>query len=268
MVCASNDKLVELMGNERPWRLVDVYDSATGRYFSPQPNPSWKEAIKQGYLQMAPGASESRFDAVWPRIWELTEFPHDPNELIAILDTGVLAHHPLLKDCISQVVDFSGEGGEDLNGHGTMCALLARMAMCGVPRGRFLILKVVGGDGRGTQDNLIRALGWMREFNRRGEARIVAASMSLGVYNRKWLVLGCDGTCALCRTAEETSREIPLFIAAGNMRGKTACPARAAFLPSKPNIIAFGRADEATSGTGTNYGIASPAELIELRPLK
>jgi hypothetical protein len=54
--------------------------------------------------------------------------------------------------------------------------------------------KVAGADGRGTQDNLNRALGWMREFNRRGEARIMIANISVGAYNRKWLVLGCDGT--------------------------------------------------------------------------
>jgi hypothetical protein len=260
---------IEIMGKEAPWgRLADFYNAATGSYFFLAPEPHTREILKQGYLQMVPGASEARFDATWPMIWELTEFPHDQNEIIAILDTGVLTSHPLMQGCIREVVDFTGEGGEDRNGHGTFVALRARTAMPGVPLGRFLILKVVGADGRGTQDNLIRALGWMREFNRRGDARIVVANMSLGVYNRKWLVLGCDGTCALCRTAEETSREIPLFITAGNMRGKTACPARAAFLPSKPNIIAFGRADEATSGTGTHHGMGSPAELLELRPLK
>jgi hypothetical protein len=217
---------------------------------------------------MVPSASEARFDATWPMIWELTEFPHDPNEIIAILDTGVLTSHPLLRGCIREVVDFTGEGGEDRNGHGTFAALVARTAMPGIPLGRFLILKVAGADGRGTQDNLIRALGWMREFNRRGEARIMIANISVGAYNRKWLVLGCDGSCALCRTAEETSREIPLFVAAGNVPGKTACPARAAFLPSKPHIIAFGRGDEATSGIATHYSIASPAALLEFRPLK
>jgi subtilisin family serine protease len=118
----------------------------------------------------------------------LTEFPNDPNALIAILDTGVLANHPLLQGCIREVVDFTGEGGEDRNGHGTSAALLARVMIPGMPRGRFLILKVAGADGRGAQDNLLRALGWMREFNRHGETRIMTASISLGVYNRKWLV--------------------------------------------------------------------------------
>ena len=139
---ASDTEPIEIMGNERPWRLVDLYDETTGRYFSPSPRPLAKDALRQGYLRMVPGASEARFDAIWPRIWELTEFPHDPNELIAITDTGVLANHPMLKGCIRQVVDFTGEGGEDRNGHGTLCALLARMAMPGLPRDRFLILVV------------------------------------------------------------------------------------------------------------------------------
>lgn len=94
---AIENELIEIMGNKPPWRLVDLYDEATGRYFSPAPAPRAREMIKDRYLRMMSGASEVRFDSIWPRIWELTEFPHDPNHLIAILDTGVLARHPLLR---------------------------------------------------------------------------------------------------------------------------------------------------------------------------
>jgi hypothetical protein len=80
----------------------------------------------------------------------------------------------------------------------------------------------------------------------------------------------CDGTCSLCRAAEETSRAIPLYIAAGNTPGKTACPARAAFLPSTPAIIACGRAGDATSGIGTVYGtgFTEPIPFLTAEPRK
>ena len=257
---------IEIMGAEPTGRLGDVFDAATGRYFAPTPQPHYRDMLRQLYLAQAPGADAARFDAVWPRIWELTEYPHDPSQLVAILDTGVLAGHPLLRDCLHEVVDFTGEGGEDRNGHGTLVTLLARLMMPGVPRRKFVVLKCVGADGRGAQANLIRALGWMQAFNRRGTARIVTANISLGVYNRKWLVLGCDGTCALCRAAVETAKEIVLSVAAGNVAGKTACPARAAFLPSNPAILAVGRSDEATSGAGTVTGTVEPTERVIFQP--
>ncbi len=257
---------IEIMDSEPASRLGDVFDTATGRYFAPTPQPHYRDMLRQLYLAQAPGASAAHFDAVWPFIWELTEYPHDPNQLIAILDTGVLAGHPLLKECLHAVVDFTGEGGEDRNGHGTLVTLLARLMMPGVPRGKFVILKCVGADGRGGQENLIHALAWMQDFNRRGKARIATANISLGVYNHKWMVLGCDGTCALCRAAVEASKEIFLSVAAGNIAGKTACPARAAFLPSNPAILAVGRSDEATSGVGTVADLVEPTRRVIFEP--
>jgi hypothetical protein len=59
---------VQIMGNKRPWRLQDLYDPATGRYFSPTPPPRAKEVLKRGYLQLAPAASEARFDSGTARL--------------------------------------------------------------------------------------------------------------------------------------------------------------------------------------------------------
>lgn len=241
---------IEIMGSEGPVAIADLYDEATGTYFSPGPSEEMKPALKTIYLR-SPGATEERFEAAWPRIWELTETVHDEGQIVAVLDTGVLPDHPLLADCIRDVVDFTDEGPEDRAGHGTLVALIARMTFPGVPRRKFLILKCVGADGRGAQDSLIRALDWMRDFNERGPGKIRVANMSLGVYNKRLGLFDCDGTCKVCRAAVVASETILLSVAAGNTAGKTACPARAAFLSSSPSIVAIGRPDERTSGHGT-----------------
>ena len=44
---------------------------------------------------------------------------------IAVLDTGVLSHHPGLKGRLVGSADFTGEGPEDYDGHGTAVALIA-----------------------------------------------------------------------------------------------------------------------------------------------
>lgn len=250
MADVSGEPPVEIMGSEGPVTIADLYDEATGSYFGPGPAEEDKPTLKAFYLR-SPGATEERFDAVWPRIWELTETVHDERQIMAILDTGVLSGHPLLADCIRDVVDFTGEGPEDRAGHGTLVSLIARMGFPGVPRRKFLILKCVGADGRGAQDSLIRALNWMREFNARGGDRIRIANISLGVYNKRLGLFDCDGSCKVCKAAVTASEEILLSVAAGNTAGKTACPAKAAFLPSSPAIVAIGRPDERTSGRGT-----------------
>jgi hypothetical protein len=130
-----------------------------------------------------------------------------------------------------------------------------------------MILKCVGVDGKGSQENLIKALYWMRDFNVRSDVKIAFASMSLGAYNKRLGLFDCDGTCRLCTAAVEVSQEIHLSVAAGNIAGKTACPARAAFLPSKPRITAVARPEESTCGKGTvglNLGKSMP--MVTLRP--
>lgn len=250
MADVSGEPLVEIMGSEGPVAIADLYDDATGTYFSPGPAEEMRSSIKAVYLQN-PGATEERFDAVWPRIWELSETVYDERQMTAVLDTGILSEHPLLADCIRDVIDFSGEGPEDRSGHGTLVALLDRMTLPGIPRRKFLILKCAGADGRGAQESLVQALNWIRDFNARGGDIVRFANLSLGVYNKRLGLFDCDGSCKICRAAVEASQTALLMVAAGNTAGKTACPAKAAFLPSSPDIIAVERPDESTSGRGT-----------------
>src|SRR5665213_2742541 len=232
---------VEVMNSDGGYPLQQAFDAKTGRYFSPIPPESHREEIKQAYLRH-PGTDAARFDATWPYLWRLTDYTYDDaGGLTAILDSGVLSAHPMLRDCIREVVDFTGEGGEDQLGHGTTVALIWRMELIGLPHKKLIILKCVGANGRGRQEDLISALAWMREYNAQNPVKIHDAVMSLGIYNKRLGLLACNGTCPLCMAAVETSATIKLYVAAGNIAGKTACPACAAFLPTHPNIVAVTR---------------------------
>jgi hypothetical protein len=241
---------VELMGSDSGYPLSQVYDATTGRYFAPMPPEAAREQIRQDYLHHA-GTDPARFDAAWPQLWRLTDFTYNVPGLTAIIDSGVLSAHPMLRDCLREVVDFTGEGGEDTLGHGTTVALIWRTTMLGLPHKKLIVLKCVGADGRGKQEDLIAALSWMREYNAKNAEPILDAVLSLGIYNKRLGLLACDGTCPLCTAAVETSQSIKLYVAAGNIAGKTACPACAAFLPSHPRIFAVTRPDETTAGKGT-----------------
>ena len=98
---------------------------------------------------------------------------------VAVLDTGIDKDHPAFAGITLERRDFTGEGDDDIDGHGTHCAgtIFGRDVngtRIGVARGvrRALIGKVIGGDA-GT-DALINAIKWASD---RG-AHVI--SMSLG----------------------------------------------------------------------------------------
>ncbi len=228
-----DDGFVHLMSDTGGYPLSQVFDKQSGKYFSPITPESLRERIKLDYLRR-PGASGDRFDAVWPYLWQLTDVTYrEEAGLTAIIDSGVLSAHPMLFNCIREVVDFTGEGGEDQLGHGTTVALIWRRDLPGIPAKMLIILKCIGEDGRGSEENLISALQWLRRYNEHNDPKIADAVLSLGIYNKRFSLFPCDGTCRLCCEAVETSKSVKLFVAAGNKAGKTACPACAAFLPSQ-----------------------------------
>ena len=253
-----DDGFVHVM-DDTGYPLSQVFDEQSGRYFSPITPESQREFLKSLYLTRA-GASAERFDAVWPYLWQLKEFTYaEGTGLTAIVDSGVLSAHPMLHDCIRESVDFTGEGVEDRLGHGTMVTLLWRRDMPGIPAQQLIILKCVGADGRGSEANLIAALRWIRDYNVHNTPKIVCANLSLGIYNKRLGLFACNGTCRLCCEAVETAKTTMLVVAAGNTAAKTACPASAAFLASKPNIVAVTRPDEPTAGRGNvSMGLGYP----------
>lgn len=99
---------------------------------------------------------------------------------IAVLDTGIDPTHPDLAGAIEQVRDFTGEGIDDLNGHGTHCAGIIAARQNGVgfigtaPEASLLIAKVLRNSGGGTLQAVAEAVGWATA------ERVDVISMSLG----------------------------------------------------------------------------------------
>lgn len=99
---------------------------------------------------------------------------------VAVLDTGVDADHPDLKSAIVASHDFTGDGIEDHNGHGTHCAGIigARMNDVGfvgvAPECDLMIGKVLNNAGQGNFDWIAAGVDWAVD----GGADII--SMSLG----------------------------------------------------------------------------------------
>ena len=209
-----------------------------------------------------PNVREEDFELEWPSIWnKWTEGQkvneEIPEKFLAVLDTGYMAEHPLLKNTVEDTIDFTGEGIEDQNGHGSICALLALGTTSRIPSNfipRLLIVKVADKDGKGSSENLIRGLQWLTQFkDERGlKGRDLVASLSLGVYARNWGIFGCRGNCAVCSAAVEAARRgIVIAAAAGNKPGITACPARAGVMEKHEMISAIGTSDYKNSGIGT-----------------
>ena len=98
-----------------------------------------------------------------PEVWRRTQ---GQGVRVAVLDTGVDPDHPDLAGAIEATRDFTGEGIEDLNGHGTHCAgiIAARKNDIGfigtAPLSSLLIGKVLRNSGGGTLDAVADALHW------------------------------------------------------------------------------------------------------------
>ncbi|MCG8402695.1 MAG: S8 family serine peptidase [Firmicutes bacterium] len=81
---------------------------------------------------------------------------------VAVLDTGADTKHPDLQH-LAGVVDMTGQGPEDRNGHGTWClgAIGARGKMTGVaPECNLYSVKVMRNDGTGSTRDIIAGLEW------------------------------------------------------------------------------------------------------------
>lgn len=88
---------------------------------------------------------------------------------VAILDTGIDADHPDLEGAVVDARDFTGEGIEDLNGHGTHCAGIVAARANGVgfigaaPKAALIAVKVLDRNGQGTLARVAAGIDWAVE---------------------------------------------------------------------------------------------------------
>ena len=158
--------------------------------------------------------------------------------VVAVLDTGLLYGHPGLEGRVLDEVDFTGEGAEDLNGHGSVVALL----FLANPATAVLNVKIVNGEGVGSRAALVDGLDWVREWKRTHPQAVVRANMSLGLFNEsRWGFFPCKGNCSVCKAVLKTADAgVLVLTAVGNRAGVTACPAKAARFHPSAGVISFG----------------------------
>jgi subtilase-type proteinase RRT12 len=210
--------------------LQYVYDPATGTYYKPEADSNGPEAQLQQQGATGKGA------------------------VTAIIDSGVLLAHPTISNALQQNVDFTGEGPNDLNGHGTMVALIFLMT---APGAKILNVKAVGASGEGDWQQLIDAVDWCTDWCRNA-GQILVVNMSCGCYTPN-----CRGDCPLCAATAELSRAGALvFVAAGNQAGDTVCPAKLSVFQPGSNVIAVGAYDVDKGEIAPYSGNVGPGGIL------
>ena len=127
-----------------------------------------KKAKKDSYLRRLAKNRDERLrwqEALLglPEVWRETR---GKGVKVAVLDTGIDTDHPDLSDAIVDMQDFTGEGIEDGNGHGTHCAGIigARQNDIGfvgaAPEAELLIGKVLRNDGQGWMGWITAGIDW------------------------------------------------------------------------------------------------------------
>jgi tetratricopeptide (TPR) repeat protein len=216
---------------------------------------------------VAPGEDEENkeFKRLYNLAWGNDRQP--PRQACAILDTGILYAHPLIKNRILGEIDFTDEGLDDSNGHGTWMALIG---IRGLPQSSGLLnVKIAGSTGRGSPTNLIRGLEWVVDYKQSHSDHQVFINLSVGVYRRRLLgLLPCDGTCDVCNAAvRAASAGIFISVAAGNTAGKTPCPATVALKRPDLGISVVTLVDVEDVGMGTigvtAASLARPVPMAE-----
>jgi subtilisin family serine protease len=98
-----------------------------------------------------------------PKVWSKTQ---GKGVKVAVLDTGIDSDHQDLAAAIDDYEDFTGDGIEDANGHGTHCAGIVGARLNGVgfvgvaPKSRLLIGKVLNNNGSGSFTWIAEGIDW------------------------------------------------------------------------------------------------------------
>jgi hypothetical protein len=260
------EQTIEILGddsNSRDW-MKYVKDN-DGNYYVPTIDESakWGESLKESLrltYQMLPNHKLDEFDSAWPDIWKLQK-KHKTDEPIriatAVLDSGVLLDHPIIADCIWKPLDITGEGANDIIGHGTIVAL--QLCITSFLPVNLISIKVVSSKGNNPANNIIKGLKLLQEIKEKEQLQSITANLSIGVYSKRLGLFECDGSCEICQAAiEAAENDIMIVAASGNKAGKTACPATAGVREKHPNIYAIGSSDFSDSGASS---FVTPSKL-------
>ena len=140
------ERIVEILGQERDEDYYElVYDANSKTYRVPIPFWNYVDFIKSMHnLEQ----------------WKSSK----PTQTlrVAILDTGLMSEHPILKPLIDQSEDFTveQEGIEDQNGHGTLVSLILAVGLISKFDIRLLNGKVLNREGKGLEKNFIEGIRW------------------------------------------------------------------------------------------------------------
>lgn len=198
-VCAEPPVLIF---ENRSVKLEHVYDARKQMYFSPVVDMRpYKELHDQGLT--------------------------GKGVIAAVIDTGVVTHHPIIKKALLKSMDFTGEGVEDLSGHGTVVTLIFLTIS---PDASILNAKAVDKNGKGMSPNLIRAIKWAVQEGAQVlniSAGVYYSCKNVREYGEKSTtdLDSCEKT-AICQTVMEAARQgVIISAAVGNEPGRTVCPA-------------------------------------------
>jgi subtilisin family serine protease len=143
-----------------------------------------------------------------PSVWRETQ---GQGVRVAVLDTGIDVDHPDRAAAILDAKDFTGDGIEDTNGHGTHCAGIigARLNDVGfvgvAPKTKLLIGKVLGKGGRGSFEWITQGIEWAVTK----KAHIISMSLG-GPVSTQGLFIAVHealvkGRCVICAAGNEGS---------------------------------------------------------------
>ncbi|KNE71269.1 hypothetical protein AMAG_15512 [Allomyces macrogynus ATCC 38327] len=239
-------------------RHFDISDDFKG--YSGQFSPSLVDKLKKSSKVAAVEpvvpvyASGSQSGATWglvrisERALDLTKPYVYPSSAgsgvdVYIVDTGIYTAHP----------DFGGRAkwgtttcddcvDEDDNGHGTHVAGTVASKTYGVAKSANVIaVKVLGGDGSGTNEGVIAGINYVAE-QAKAKGKTVAANMSLG---------GSYSAALNSAVKAATSSGVVFAVAAGN-ENQDACNTSPA---SEPSAITVGSTTKTeTRSSFSNYG--------------
>jgi subtilisin family serine protease len=177
--------------------LSDLYDSTRGTYFDIE----LQDHADTERLRREIAESHVRLASV----------------KVGFLDTGVMHKHPALRGSKIIDKDFTGEGVEDLSGHGTLVVLLY-LASSVLPRDKVEIynIKVLDRSKTGYGDSVKKGMRWAAAHG------IDVLNVSLGVPK--------FADPSVCDLAVQLSSKANMIIAAsaGNDPDIPMCPAAAA----------------------------------------